>query len=68
MPAREGYTLLAAAGGLAVLLIAAGFLLGGWWWSLTVLGLVVLGAVVRFFRDPLRARRNEAAARAGREV
>jgi phosphatidylserine decarboxylase len=51
--AREGYPLIAAAAGFALLCAAVGFGVWGGLW-LTGLGLVVLGFVVWFFRDPPR--------------
>jgi phosphatidylserine decarboxylase len=52
--AREGYRLITGAAGLAVVLIGLGSVLGGWGWALALVGAVVLGFTLWFFRDPPR--------------
>lgn len=54
MLAPEGYTLIAVAALVAAVLIALGLWVGGWAIALAVLGLVLFGFVVWFFRDPSR--------------
>lgn len=60
MLAREGYPLIAAAAGLAIVLISMGLLFGGWTWGLAFVGLILLGFVVWFFRDPVRTAPEDA--------
>ena len=62
MLAREGYPLIAGSAILAVLLVALGAGLGGWAWSLVLLGLLMVGFTVWFFRDPWRTPPEGAAA------
>lgn len=62
MLAREGYALIGSAAGLALVLTLAAIVLGGWVWALAVLGLIVFGFVVWFFRDPARTSPGDAAA------
>ncbi len=60
--AREGFSLIAAAAGLAVVLLAIGLLFGGWTWGLALIGAILLGFVVWFFRDPVRTSPEETGA------
>lgn len=59
--AREGYSLIAAAAALALVCLAVGFIVGSWAWVVAVVGAVLLGFVVWFFRDPVRTAPAEAA-------
>lgn len=52
--APEGYPIIAGAAVLTFVLAVLGFVLGGVGWILFVLGVVVLGFTVWFFRDPVR--------------
>src|SRR5690606_7941811 len=52
--AREGYALIAGAAVLGLLLAAVGVLFGGAWLVLAVLGALVFGFTLWFFRDPRR--------------
>ena len=62
MLAPEGYRLITGAATIAVVLIALGFLFGSWAWTLALLGVVLLGFTIWFFRDPVRTVPPEAAA------
>ncbi|MEM6782981.1 MAG: phosphatidylserine decarboxylase family protein [Bacteroidota bacterium] len=54
MLAPEGYALIGGAFLVALLLTALGAFLGGLGWVLAMLGALVLGFTVWFFRDPVR--------------
>ncbi|MEO1076770.1 MAG: phosphatidylserine decarboxylase family protein, partial [Bacteroidota bacterium] len=52
--APEGYALIGGASLVAILLTVLGAFLGGLGWAFAVLGVLVLGFTVWFFRDPVR--------------
>ena len=54
MLAPEGYALIGGASLVALLLTVLGAFLGGFGWAFAVLGVLVLGFTVWFFRDPVR--------------